>query len=259
MIEDEEMNGNNKSLSTRSSLSGGIKFTLIELLVIIAVIAILFALLLPALDRARKEAKIVLCANNLKNIGIIAISYASGNNGFFPPYNADSWNCARYNNFRVHGKGRKEVLDVMWKLLTPYNLNMNVAQCPLSGYSSKPATYWMKTYSSRSSYYYRMTDFTTWGGDYDPNTYLLLHVARKLNSFYTPTPDRKAIVMDTAARVTDPETWINNHFPKKVVDSQNQVYMDGHIERKPRLHISKAVGLGTGAGFFISPRDDGLL
>jgi prepilin-type N-terminal cleavage/methylation domain-containing protein len=64
-------------------------FTLIELLVVVAIIAILAAMLLPALQGAKEKSKRSLCMSNLRQYGLAAGSYAIDWSGWFPPSNAN--------------------------------------------------------------------------------------------------------------------------------------------------------------------------
>src|SRR5215467_12315788 len=76
------MNVTNNGCFKRRAADGG--FTLIELLVVIAIIAVLAALLLPALATAKEKARRINCISNLHQFAMALHMYATDNKDFYP-------------------------------------------------------------------------------------------------------------------------------------------------------------------------------
>jgi prepilin-type N-terminal cleavage/methylation domain-containing protein/prepilin-type processing-associated H-X9-DG protein len=77
-------NLNREQLMRRKARTGG--FTLIELLVVIGIIGVLIAILLPALNRAREQAKATTCASQLRQLGLGLMVYAQNSGGYTPSW-----------------------------------------------------------------------------------------------------------------------------------------------------------------------------
>jgi prepilin-type processing-associated H-X9-DG protein/prepilin-type N-terminal cleavage/methylation domain-containing protein len=74
------------NMSKRQCPLRGRAFSLIEVVVVIGIIAVLIALLLPALQRARDAARQVQCASQLRQLGVGFMSYAAQNRGWLPSW-----------------------------------------------------------------------------------------------------------------------------------------------------------------------------
>jgi len=132
-------------------------FTLVELLVVVAVIAILSSLLLPALSRAKKAATDLACINNLKQCGALLFSYADDFNRYFPP--ANGWDFTQdpytnatfthgFNQYRMNPGTPKKydsfALGLLWKLDYCNNPSLMFCEEIKSGYvhPTVGAQYW---------------------------------------------------------------------------------------------------------------------
>ena len=101
-------------------------FTLVELLVVIGIIALLISILLPALNRARRQAQMTACLANLRQLGQISLTYAAENRGWLPhrgPKSVQPPEALAHASMKPDGTSEGDMRPMFGKYLKGWDIN----------------------------------------------------------------------------------------------------------------------------------------
>jgi prepilin-type processing-associated H-X9-DG protein len=216
------------------------RFSVVELIVVIAIIAILTALLMPALQRARGHAQAASCMNNLKQLGLAFQIYAMNHQGQLPAGGAGHWtyaddwvDCSAGHYFRGHPA--KPENGVLWEYT---GQAQDIYRCPTDtgkhaawpSYEPQTISYKMSAAMHRGDLYGKWNYHSRRVHVEDPASWWMLIEGG--NEYSTGN----GFVADDGYYTTG-GSWYHDMPGNRHFDRANIVFADGHVRREFWYHI----------------------